>query len=263
MTMRRIWPHLAVFGLLTAASATAGAAAENLVLAAARGAAGVACPQAEGVYLVLLVPQDGSILLATRPFPGGRQVGSVEGDRLRFSLPGHDSQELETASSHPVAVPIWGAADRSLPVGGRSGCLSFGDRAFTSVDDLWTYIHWLLRDVFFRLRAPEVADPLALRLADRTITLEISATGHQPIRLRAQEAGIAGLRLPDSPTVHYFQPLVLDADAGRLAVKVLVKEGAFFGEGTAREVAFVVAGREAPGVAPGEPALEIRCAGID
>ncbi len=55
----------------------------------------------------------------------------------------------------------------------------------------------------------------------------------------------------------------MDERAGRLAIKVLAKEGAFFGEGTAREIAFVHAGREAPGVLPGEPTLEVRCFSIE
>lgn len=221
------------------------------------------CPGAEGIFIAFLVPGNGTVLVATKPFPGGQRAGSVEGSRLRFELAGLATQELRTESTHSGSLPIWGMVDRSLKVGQRSGCFSFGARDFSSEDDLKTYLHWILRDVFFRLRTEDNADPLALRLANRTITLEVSAPGHSPARLSVTEAGTVGLRLPEAENVYYFQPLILDEDAGRVAVKVLLKKGSFFGEGTAREIAFVIAGREAPGVTPGEPVLEIRTMAID
>lgn len=255
--------RLAAFGLVATAVPVFAAPSETIALSDAHGDQGIHCPQAEGVFVALLVPRQGTALLATKPFPGGREVGSVEGDRLRFTLAGTDTQELRTIDSPAGGLPIWGLVDRSLGVGRRSGCFSFGDRDFTAVDDLKTYLHWVLRDVFFRLRTESDPEPLALRLADRTVTLEVAAVGHQPVRLRAREAGLVGLRLPGAEGVYYFQPLVLDEAAGRLAVKVLHKTGPFFGEGAAQEIAFVIAGREAPGVTPTDPVLELRTAGIE
>jgi hypothetical protein len=74
---------------------------------------------------------------------------------------------------------------------------------------------------------------------------------------------MVGLRLPGSVSTHYFQPVILDEDTERVAVKVLAKEGAFFGEGTAREVAFVISERDVPGVTSTEPPLEIRPVAIE
>lgn len=255
---------LAALALLAAAALPAlGSAAATLAFTDVQGAERVTCPQAHGVYLAMLVPRKGLALLATKPFPGGQEVGVVEDDRIRFALPGMTVQELPVTSSQPGSLPIWGMADRTLAVGNRSGCFSFGDRDFTSEDDLKTYLHWISRDVFFRLRAADDAEPLGFRLADRSITLQISTPGHRPIQLKTREAGTAGIRLPDSESVYYFQPLILDEAAGRLAVKVLVKEGPFFGEGTAKEIAFVIVAPESPGVTPTDPVLEIRSAGID
>ena len=134
--------------------------------------------------------------------------------------------------------------------------------SFSSEDDLKTYLHWIVRDVFFRLRAVDESAPLGLRLGDRTVTLEISAPGRLPVRLSTREAGTAGVRLPDSDTIYYFQPLILDEATKRVAVKVLVKDGPFFGEGTAQEIAFVVAEFGSPRITASDPILEIRCVGI-
>jgi hypothetical protein len=239
------------------------AAAERIALAEARGPAGVSCPRAEGAFVAFLVPARGSLLLATQPFPGGRRVGTIEGRRLRVSVDGLGDYELETASEAAEPLPVWGMLDRSLDIGQRTGCFSFGRRDFSSVDDLKTYLHWVLRDLFFRLRAADNAEPLGLRLADRQVSLEISTPGHRAVTLQTREAGTIGLRLPDSESVYYFQPFVLDEVRGTLAVKVLLKDRPFFGEGVAREVAFVTAGREAPGVTATEPLLEIRTLAID
>ena len=262
MRRTRALQSLAIFGFAAVMAQTAALAA-TLTLTQVQTAAGLNCPDAEGVYVALLVPQTGVALLATRPFPGGRRVGLLEGADLSFDLPGLPSQEMRVVQSSSGSTPIWGLMDRTLEIGSRSGCFSFGDRTFSSEDDLKTYLHWVLRDVFFRLRGPQEVEPLALRLADRTVTLEIAAAGHRPIELSTPEGGIAGVRLPDSDGVYYFQPLVLDQASGRVAVKVLVKEGPFFGEGAAREIAFVVAGFDTPGVTSSDPVLEIRCLGIE
>jgi hypothetical protein len=249
--------------LLLSAPALLGAPAATIVLRDAWLEGGVTCPRAEGVFVALLVPSTGSVLLATKPFPGAERVGGIEDSQLRLTLPGLGTRELAARSSKQEPIPIWGTVDRTLEIGARSGCFSFGDRDFTSVDDLKTYLHWVLRDLFFRLRSENDAEPLALRLADRTVVLEVSSPGLLPALLRAKEAGMVGLRLPGSKTTHYFQPVILDEDTRRVAVKVLAKEGAFFGEGAAREVAFVISERDVPGVTSTEPPLEIRSVAIE
>jgi len=262
MRLSRALLCLATYGMSAAAAQATGSSSATLTLADTHTAAGVNCPQAQGVYVALLVPGKGLALLATKQFPGSQQVGTVDRNRLRFGFPDLSSQELEVTSSQSGSLPIWGMMDHSLEIGDRSGCFSFGERSFSSEDDLKTYIHWMLRDVFFRLRDADESAPLGLRLADRTVTLEISAPGHLPVRLSTREAGTAGVRLPDSDTIYYFQPLILDEATKRVAVKVLVKDGPFFGEGTAQEIAFVVAEFGSPRMTLSDPILEIRCVEI-
>lgn len=263
MPNRRAWMQLGAFGFALAALPALAQAAETFSLAETTGPAGVRCPRAEGTYVTFLLPNKGSLLLATRPFPGGQPVGTLEGQRLGVAVDGLGDYDLATTDSHPESVPVWGMVDRSLEVGPRTGCFSFNNRDFSSVDDLKTYLHWVLRDLFFRLRSADNNEPLALQLADRTVTLEVSAPGHRAVTLETREAGTIGLRLPESASVYYFQPFILDESGGTLAVKVLVKDQPFFGEGAAREVAFVTVSRETPGATPTDPVLEIRTRSID
>jgi len=263
MSTSRAWIRFGALGLFLVALPAPISAAETIALAGVSGPAGVSCPRAEGAFVAFLVPAKGSLLLATKPFPGGERVGTIEGQRLRVSIDDLGDYEFQTTSSHTEALSVWGMVDRSLEVGQRRGCFSFGGRNFTSVDDLKTYLHWVLRDLFFRLRSADNTAALALQFADRSVSLEISAPGHRPVTLQTREAGTIGLRLPDSTSVYYFQPFILDETQGGLAVKVLVKEEPFFGEGVVREVAFVTAGREVPGVTPTDPELQIRTVGID
>jgi hypothetical protein len=252
-----------LFALLLLSAPALGGSAATIALRDARVEGGLTCPRAEGVFVALLIPSTGSVLLATKPFPGAERVGGIEDNRLHFTLPGLGVSDLDAHGSQSGLLPIWGMVDRTLEPGNRSGCFSFGERDFTSVDDLKTYLHWVLRDLFFRLRSENDPEPLALRLADRTVVLEVSSPGLLPALLRVREAGTVGLRLPGSETTHYFQPVILDEDSGQVAVKVLAKQGTFFGEGAAREVAFVISERDVPGVASTEPPLEIRSVAIE
>lgn len=239
------------------------AAAPSLSLADARAAPDLTCPEADGVYLILLVPETGLAILATRSFPGSQQIGTIDGDHIRFDLPGVSARELPLARTYSATSPVWGMLDRTLDIGSESGCFSFGDRSFSSVDDLKTYLHWVVQDILFRLKARGEAGPFALTLGDRSITLDVTPHGHQAIRVSAYEAGLAGVRLPDSDIIYYFQPIILNAAAERLAVKVLAKDGPFFGEGTAEEIDFLLVGPEAVGRTSTDPPLEIRCAAIE
>lgn len=248
---------------LSLAPVAGAAPAETISLSGAGGWGGVKCSHAEGSYVAFLVPGRGTVLLATRPFPGAEPVGTAQGDRLRFSLPELGAVELALTSSHPGPVSIWGLLDRSLEIGHRTGCVSFGDREFTWVSDLKTYLHWVLREVVFRLQPPGGGEPLSLRFADRTVALEVSASGHRPAVLRVREGGTVGLRLPHSDVLFFFLPVILDEDGNRLAVKVLEKGGPFFGSGAAREIAFVEVATDSPGVTATDPRFEIRLLGIE
>lgn len=263
MPYRRAWMQLGAFGFALVTLPGFGSAAEAISLAEVSGPAGLQCTRAEGAYVAFLLPGRGSLLVATQPFPGGRPVGAVEGPTLRVSIDGLGDYDLPTTDSQTEAIPVWGMVDRSLDIGQRTGCFSFSNRVFSSVDDLKTYLHWVLRDLFFRLRSADNTKPLDLRFADRRVGLQISAPGHHPVTLHTREAGTIGLRLPNSESVYYFQPVILDESQGTLAVKVLLKDDPFFGEGAAQEVAFVTTGREAPGVTATDPVLEIRTAAID
>jgi len=249
--------------LLAFAVAVAAAEASSIALENLNAGDGFQCREAEGTYLGLLAPEVGLVLLATRPFPGGKQIGSIEGDRLRFELEGIETLELALSASHPEPSPVWGMVDRSLEIGLHTGCVSFDQRDFTSEDDLKTYLHWILRDVFFRLGSGIDTEPLALHIGNRTVTLEVTPSSHRPVLVRTREGGLTGLRLDDAEGAYYFQPLILDPDTGELAVKVLRKEGQFFTGSAADEFAFVVVTSEEAGHLATVPPIEIRCAAIE
>ena len=67
----------------------------------------------------------------------------------------------------------------------------------------------------------------------------------------------------DAESVYYSQPLIIDAATGRLAVKILRKEGQIFGGEAAEELAVVVVGRERSAPTPADPPFEIRCVAIE
>lgn len=261
--MIRSFRTLLASALIVSAAGAPAAQATSMALDNVQAADGIECRQAEGAYVGLLAPGKGLVLLATQPFPGGSQVGTIDGDRLRFELEGIDTGELALSSGHSGSAAVWGMVDRSLEIGPHTGCISFGRREFTTVDDLKTYLHWMLRDVFFRLGSGTEREPLALQIGDRTVTLEVTPSGHRPVEVRAREGGVTGLQPTGSASVYYFQPLILDADTGRLAVKILRKEGQFFGGEAAEELAVVVVNRDPSAPTRTDPSFEIRCVAIE
>ena len=263
MMMKRIRHWALVPTLLAFAVSVAAAHASTIALENLQASDGIECRLAEGAYLGLLAPEKGLLLLATRPFPGGEPVGSIEGDRLRFELAGIETSELALSTRHGEPSPVWGMVDRSLDVGRHTGCVSFDQRDFSSEDDLKTYLHWILRDIFFRLGSGVDTEPLALQIGNRTVTVEVTPSGHRSVLVRAREGGLTGLRLDDTEGVYYFQPLILDPDTGKLTVKILRKEGQFFAGSAAEEIAFVVVTSEEPGRTATDPVFEIRCAAIE
>lgn len=132
----------------------------------------------------------------------------------------------------PSPAPVWGTLDRSLEIGDRRGCVGFGDRRFTSRDDLLTYVHWLLRDVFFQL-PPDVRETTSsLSLLGRRVSLEVAPPGQRPMLLEGRESSTLGFRLAGSERLHLLQAFVLDRPAGRLWVRLSTKDGRYFAPGT-------------------------------
>ena len=250
------WVRVALTAVLLS-EAPLGAA--ELVLDDSLGSLG--CAEVRGAHVGLVVPQRGIVLLGTRPFPGGSEVGAVEGGRLVVEIPGFGSLELASAESAGRA-PVWGLFDRSLTVGESDGCFGFGERRFSDVDDLKTYLHWWVREVLDRVPRTAGEPAPAVWLAGRPVTFEVVAEGWRPLELEIVEGSTSGFAPMEGGPTYYFQPFVLGR-AGRLAaVRVWKKEGAYFGLGAAGDVAFVVIGPDEPVRVPTTPPMALRLTGI-
>ncbi len=200
-----------------------------------------------GRIVAFVAPGGALVVLGGAPFPGGQQLGSLapggEAGGDEIAVPGVGSVRLAGRG------PVWGLIDRTLGPG-RPACLGFDKERFTWTSDLLTYVHWMAREVLWRL--PEAAGR-SLTVGDRRVTLEVSGPGLRAIELETVEGGTIGLSLPGSEARLLFMPLVLDADGGRVAVKILDPTGELFDAAPAAELAFVEAGSTAPvpiGTAP-------------
>lgn len=219
------------------------------------------CDQVRGVYATFLEPGGSTIVLATRPFPGGVEAGRIADGRLTFSLPGKRERSVTARTrGGGDSTPVWALLDRWSDGGGRRGCIGFFDRPFTSVDDLLTYVHWLQREVL--LAAPTQEEAPSLFLGRRTIDLEVATPGGRPLRIRGTEGATLAFRPPGLEARYLAQPFVLDAASSRVWVKVSVKEGPYYGPGVPRPLGTVVAvPGESRAVTPSQP-LEIRLVAI-
>lgn len=251
--------------LVLSLGSTPGVLGEALVVTDATTAIG--CAEVHGTHVAFLAPQRGIVLLATQPFPGGREVGTLREDHLAAEIPGFGSLDLATgngaARTGSSGTPIWGMLDRSLDIGDQTGCFGFGPRRFSDIDDLKTYLHWFVREVLERLPQIEGEPAPSVWLAGRRMTLQIESANHRPLQIRGTEGSTLGFQPDDVPHRFYLQPFVLGRAAKQAAVRVSIKEGDFFGPGSIKEIAFVVLGPDEATPLGTNPPIGLRLTAIE
>ena len=219
------------------------------------------CAQIEGVYVAFVLPNRGTVLVSTRSFPGGDSAGALSGGTLSVNLAGVDPMGMTATATRSTEAGIWALFDRSLDPGSRAGCFGFGDRDFTTVDDLKTYLHWFQKEILFHLQAAGGRVP-AVHLAGRRLALEVTPTGHAAIELVIREASTGGLRLHDTPGTFFFLPVVLSEAPPRALVRVFRKEVYFSAEAPVH-LGLVEVGSENQSLIAGEPSFRLRVTSIE
>ncbi len=216
------------------------------------------CGGIAGRFVAFVAADGALVVLAAQPVPGGQTLpGEDAPPAVTVSVPGVGPLDLGSAG------PVYGLVDRRFGGAGRRACVAFDKQSFTWTSDLLTYVHWLFRDILFRLPGAS-PDAHALRIGERRVTIEVTPEGFSPIQLEMTEAGTTGLTLTGSQTPYLFSSFVLadDPAGAEVAVKVLDPGGPVFGGTTGRELAFVRATASQPAVTPTVPSFSIRLLGI-
>ena len=222
------------------------------------------CSGLSGEYVAFVVPHTGTVLLSSHDFPGAEEVGSVADGGLQIDLPGFEGrlpgfagQRLAVSVDGGAVTRVWGMVDRLLDPEEHSGCFAFGDRDFTTIDDLRTYLHWFEREVLFHL--PSTTEPpLAVQLSGRSLTLEVAVEGYEVVFLEGRQASTLGLRLHDAAGTYFFLPVLLSEEPPRALVKVFTKEGDYFAPDVPQRVSFVEVGATDLAMVGFEPSIGLR-----
>ena len=204
------------------------------------------CPSVEGVFVALLHPGRGMLLLSGAPFPGGRVIGDVRGGAIDVTLPGTGTWKLDSAGSSHGQVSLWGASYPFLATSGR-GCVGFDKQHWSSEGDLVTYVRWLVEEIYLELPAEERFRRPDFKLSDRQVSLRVVRSGYGAIRLNGKEGSTLACRYADSGRVYLFMPFVLDEPNGRVAVKVASTDGSYFDTTAKQTIGWVVSSPEEPG----------------
>jgi len=208
------------------------------------------CPSVEGVFVALLHPGRGMLLLSAAPFPGGRVIGDARGGSVDVTLPEAGTWKLDSAGSSHGQVPLWGARYPFQASSGR-GCVGFDKQHWSSEGDLVTYLRWLVEEIYLELPAEERLRRPDFRLSDRQVSLRVERSGYGAIRLNGKEGSTLACRYADSGRVYLFMPFVLDEPNGRMAVKAASTDGSYFDTTAKQTIGWVVSSPEEPGVLAG------------
>jgi hypothetical protein len=214
------------------------------------GDTGSGCPSVEGMFVALLDPDRGMLLLSGAAFPGGHVAGEATGGPLGVPMPDGGQWWLESAGSSAGPVNLWAARYPFLATRG-SGCVGFDRERWSSEGDLVTYMRWLVEDVYLALPSEERSRRADLRLADREIAIMISRERFGDLELRGKEGATLASRYDDSGRLYLFMPFVLDEPAGRIAVKVMSTEGTYFDREAKTTIGWAVASPGQPGALAG------------
>ena len=214
------------------------------------------CPEIQGVFIGFLIAEQGLLLISPQPFPGARRVGELRGTTLSFSIDPVGQFDLATTLSYEDPVAVWGTLDRVVGVGNRTGCLAFDWARFTDIDDLRTYLMWLL-DRYSEVTPPEVTGGWAMRFSKRMINLRVQPDGYGSAEIRVKEGGREELRLRDHPGRFAFLPVIYDEKTGRVAIRVYGVEPTDSERKIFTALEMVEASYDAPAVTATDPNLTI------
>jgi hypothetical protein len=208
------------------------------------------CPSVEGVFVALLNPERGMLLLSGASFPGARFIGDARGGAIDVTLPGTGTWKLDRAGSSHGQVSLWGASYPFLATSGR-GCIAFDKQHWSAEGDLVTYLRWLVEGVYFKLPPEERLRRPDFRMSNRQVMLRIERPGYGAFRLSGKEGSTLACRYADSGRVYLFIPFVLDEPNGRVAVKVASTDGSYFDTTAKQTIGWVVSSPEEPGALAG------------
>jgi hypothetical protein len=207
------------------------------------------CPSVAGVFVVLLDPARGMLLLSGAPFPGGKVVGDARGAELMVNLPGAAGWKLDRAGSSEGQTPLWGARYPFLAASGF-GCVAFDRERWSSEGDLATYARWAVEEIYFQLPAEERQRRPDFRISDRDVAFRVERGGYGPLEMSGKEGSTQAGRYQDSQRTYLFMPFVLDEGAGRVAVRVSTTDGAYFDTTAKTVLGWAVAAPGEPGALP-------------
>ncbi len=172
------------------------------------------CPGVAGVFVALLHPERGMLLLSARAFPGGEQ-GVVTADG-RLSHGGWAVDRVAGGAAWAARYPFLGEPG--------SGCVAFDREHFSAEGDLVSYLRWVAEKVYLQLPAAERERWPAFTLADRRVTLRVEQEGFRPLPLAGREGSTIGFRLARREDRCFLLPFVLEEATGRLAIRVGLTE---------------------------------------
>ena len=220
------------------------------------------CPEIQGVVIGFLIPEQGVLLLSTQELPGTAKIGELRDGVLSFSQPPLGRFDLNTHQAPDTPATVWGALDRVIPVGNRTGCIAFDRALFSDIDDFRTYIMWIV-DRYTEFAPASVTGGWAMRISDRIVTLDITPDGYGSAQIQVKEGGLTELRLSGQESMFAFLPIILDEQTGRVAVRVVgVEKSEEGGKKTYTDLGIVETSYDAPAVTPTQPLLEVRIVSI-
>ena len=219
------------------------------------------CPEIQGVVIGFLIPEQGVLLLSSRPFPDATKIGEIRDGVLSFSQPPLGRFDLNTHQAPDTPTTIWGTLDRVIPVGNRTGCIAFDRALFSDIDDFRTYIMWIL-DRYSEFTPANVTGGWAMRISDRIVTLSITPDGYGSAQIRVKEGGLTELRLSGQESMFAFLPVILDEKAGRVAVRIVSVDKNEEGKKSYSDLGIVQASYDTTAVTPTQPLLEVRIVSI-
>ena len=215
--------QLVLVAILMMLPPTASAADDSLFIHHARPplvvddeAASLGCSRARGAFIVSLRPDQDVILLSRRSFPGGKPIGEVRKGEASISLNGA-SYLFGVSEDVPDGETIWGARGGRFDMIDRGGCINVDKTHFTTVDDLWTYVHWLVEEVYLPI-PPELRGDEVFGLGKRSIDVVLSSDSIPDMRIRGREFRTYVIR--DGGVEHRIVPFVVDPEKGIVAARL-------------------------------------------
>lgn len=237
---------------------------EKLVLAIVDELETFGCLEVEGEIVVLLKPGIGVLVLAAKEFSGSEIIGSSVGNRLRFSFPGLRVREMVVRSkiSHSSEQPIWGTLYRGVELNDRPGCFSLDRQAVPNEVNLHEFVERLVNDIFLVIPENVLSGRKALRISDRTVALEISQAGHQPLRVEWQEARYTDFRWSESSPLFNLVPVILDSSTNEVVLLFSTEGEAVVDPKGYRPASFVELGPVSESLTVNDSEFDIKVVGI-